>query len=299
MNSTQSQGVHPKTGYSVQGERKLLILEALELYTLSGKTNNVLKVAFADPGSATDLAEVLSRDQAISGNILKIANSACFEQAREIRTISRAVVSLGVEVVKGIALSSSALQTSEQGAEKDPFDRRRLWTHSLACAFLSRKIADMTAWSDAETAFVCGLLHDAGKIVLNMHFPKSYCRVLSRITQEGRTSTLWEDEILGFTHAEVGMWLAQRWKFPKAVVFSIANHHGMIAEDKRYEKITDIVRLADHLCLQGEMCLVKPKLIEPIEDSIAESLSLSDDNLKELRDALAQQRNTLKALFER
>lgn len=278
-------------------EGKMLILEVLELPTLSVVLNKVLRVAGNDRSSADDMAEVISQDQALTSNVLKIANSAYFGLSQKVTTISRAIVVLGFDAVKSIALSASVIDAFRKHANHEHFDRSRFWTHSLACAYMSRKIAGVTHKSQAETAFVCGLLHDIGKIVLDIYFPDSYRCVLNKLDNGRRTSMEAEDEVLGFTHPEVGMWVAQRWKFPKSIIFSIANHHGMIADDARYRSLTATVRVANHLCLQEGICLSNQAVVEPFEDSIPETIGLKAESVKELRDDLAARKDSILSLF--
>jgi putative nucleotidyltransferase with HDIG domain len=278
-------------------EGKLLVLEVLELPTLSVILNKILKVASNGKSGASDMAEVISRDQALTANILKIANSAYFGLSQKVTTIPRAIVVLGFDAIKSIALSASVIEVFRQNSHKNHFDRSKFWTHSLACAYVSKKIAAMTHRAQLETGFVCGLLHDIGKIVLDIYFPDSYQRVLERLADRPSTSTEAEDEMLGFTHAEVGMWLAQRWKFPKAIVFSIANHHGMIADDVRYRSLTSIIRLANHLCLEEGLCLANQALAEPLEDSLMGDIKLEPSDLIQLRETLSSQADSFIALF--
>jgi putative nucleotidyltransferase with HDIG domain len=278
-------------------EGKLLILEVLELPAMSVALNKILKVAGNDRSSASDMAEVISRDPSLTANILKIANSAYFGLSQKVPTVSRAIVVLGFDAVKSIALSASVIEAFDKGSARGHFDRSRFWAHSLACAYLSKKIAGMTHRAELETAFACGLLHDVGKIALDTYFPESYRRVLAKLTDGTATSVEAEDEMLGFTHAEVGMWIAQRWKFPKSIVFSIANHHGMIADDVRYKALTAMVRLANHLCLQEGVCLEDQALGEPFEEEMVDGLKLKADDLAQLREILTTRKNSFMSFF--
>ncbi len=276
---------------------KVLTLEALELPLLPVAMNLALRGASSDRSAATDMAEVISKDQSLTGNILKIANSEHFGLSQDVPTVSRAILVLGFEAVRSIALKVSVMKALSQNAAHDPFDRKRFWIHSLACAYLARKIAGMTHRAELEVTFACGLLHDIGKTLLYMHFPESYRRVLVRLSAGTPTSVEAEDEILGFTHTEVGMWLAQRWKLPKSITFAIANHHGTIADDERYKALTAIVRLADHVCLAGGLCPTEQAFVGPIENSILEDLKVDHNDLAELQHTLGTRKEAFISLF--
>ncbi|MBI4833029.1 MAG: HDOD domain-containing protein, partial [Candidatus Lindowbacteria bacterium] len=150
-------------------EGKRLILEAIELPAPSVITNRIFKLAGNGRSDSSEMAEAISRDQLLTANILRIANSAYFGLSQKVSTVSRAIVVLGFEAVKSIALSASVIEAFRKDDVESRFDRSRFWTHSLACAYLSKRIAGMTHRTKLETGFVCGLLHDVGKIVLDSY----------------------------------------------------------------------------------------------------------------------------------
>ena len=278
-------------------EVKLLTLKVIELPMLSAVINRILKVTGGSHFGSMDMARVISTNRFLAGSILKVANSPCFGLSQDVPEIQRAIGVLGFEGVRSIALSASVMEMFGTDAARNSFDRERFWIHSLACAYLSKRIAAMTHRAEIEMTFVCAVLHDIGKVVLAMCFPGSYRKMLERVAAEELSLAQGEYEMLGFNHAEVGMWLAQRWRFPKAVVFTIANHHGMIAEDERYNSLVAILRLADHLCLAEKICLEEQVFVEPLEDSIMEILKLHHDDLMELRHTLAARKDAFKSLL--
>jgi putative nucleotidyltransferase with HDIG domain len=278
---------------------KLLFLQALTPPTSSLLVDKILKATGDGSLDPEIMAEVISRNRSLSGRILGIANSTCFGLSQQVPTVPRAILVLGFEAVRSLVLTASIMETLANRVENGHFDRDRFWAHSLACAYLSKKIACMTHRAELETAFVSGILHDIGKIAMDFCFPESYRLVLARLADGMLTSVEAEDEILGFTHAEVGTWLAQQWRFPKAVIFTIANHHGTIADDSRYKSLASATRLANHLCSEEGICLAKKILIRPLENSIMEDLKLNQDDLRELRQALAAQKEAFASLVSR
>jgi len=296
ISGTDTADLRPSKRLCGKEELRLLILEVLELPMMPVLISRILKVTGAESGPG-DMARVISTDRALADNILKVANSTFFGLSQEVSAVSRAIKVVGYEAVRSIALSSLLTETVGQNDGICRFDRNRFWTHSLACAYLSKKIAAMTHRAELETTFVCGLLHDIGKALIAIYFPSSYNRVLRRLAAVPLTSVQSEDEVLGFTHAEVGMWLAQRWQFPKAVVFTIANHHGMIARDERYNSLAAILHLADHLCLKEQLSLEERAFVEPLESAILDQLKLGRLDLIELKDALAEGKGAISSLF--
>jgi putative nucleotidyltransferase with HDIG domain len=278
-------------------EGKRLVLEALEIPALSALINKILRVAGEGRPNAQEMAEVISRDPLLTAKILKIANSAYFGLSQEVTTISRAIVVLGFDAVRSVALSASVIEAFRARNTRSRFDRTKFWTHSLACAYLAKRIAGMTHRTRSETGFVCGLLHDIGKIVLDIYFPDSYGRILTRLSSGDVTSVEAEDGILGFSHPEVGMWVTQRWRFPKTIVFTIANHHGVICDDARYKYPTSVVRLANHLCLQEGISLMDGSVVEPLAASVINDLGLDLAGVAHLRAELTARKDSFMSLF--
>jgi putative nucleotidyltransferase with HDIG domain len=154
----------------------------------------------------------------------------------------------------------------------------------------------MTHRADMATTFVCGLMHDIGKAFLTMYFPDTYGIILIKIEGGERTSIQSESDVLGFTHTEVGAWLAQRWSFPKPVISAIANHHGMPEGEQKHSLLASILQLADHICLQERVTLEKRGFVKPLEGIVLEQLGLDYTDVLELRRVLAKDRVGLQSL---
>jgi putative nucleotidyltransferase with HDIG domain len=277
-------------------ELKLLILKTLDIPLLPTAMNTILRISGKNGSRVSNLADVISSNRSLAERILRVANSECFGLSQHISEVHRAIKVLGYEAVKSLSLSVLVMDALAEKREPGLFDHQRFWTHSLACAYLSRKIAALTHQAEMEMMFVCGLLHDIGKAFLMMHFPDSYNHVITLVETGPLTAFQGEEQVLGFTHAEVGMWLVQRWNLPKPVVFTIANHHYAVERGERHDALTSILRLADHLCLSELMSLENRRLVEPLEKVIMENLKFADSDLNDLRGALVQERSKLRAL---
>ena len=195
--------------------------------------------------STQEVARVISQDPAIAAKILQIANSAYFGQRREVSTISRAVVVLGLEMIMNLVLATSVFQSlaseSVPGLEQEEF-----WKHCLTCGMaastLERTISRKR--KRAEIAMLAGTLHDLGKLVLAQYMPERYTEVLS--ASRNQQLDLWEveQEILGTTHAAVGGHLAEWWNLPARISDALHWHHEP-GESERDAKMTAVVHFAD------------------------------------------------------
>ncbi len=177
--------------------------------------------------SVSDLQHVISSDQALAARILKIANSALFATRSEITTISHAVVILGFTTLRSVVMASSIQRVFMDGSRRvGSLGDSALWEHSLAVAIAARELATRMGTVSAEEAFVSGLLHDIGKLVLNKNLEKQYQDVLNEVFLGNETFIDAENRILGFNHAHLGALVARKWKLPDIVANAIFYHHN-------------------------------------------------------------------------
>ncbi len=209
--------------------RLSLILQQLdELPTLPVVMVRLLEVTADQGSSATDVADLLSSDPALSSRVLQMVRRADSGVRGEVASVARAVVLLGFEAVRNAALAVSVFQTF--AGDKQPaghFDRQEFWKHSIAVAAAAELLAKATKEDpatvaklpvvDLDEAFVAGLLHDLGKVALDAVLPKSFDRVVeAAVLLRGDIADL-EHSIIGMNHMVVGKRLAEQWKLPAAV----------------------------------------------------------------------------------
>ncbi len=211
-------------------------------------TRQLMSVLNNEKASATDVAKVLSSDQALAGKVLKLVNSSFYGVPKEVTTISRAVVILGFTGIRNLALgfgSVEALQKMNTGMDMNEF-----WSHGLAngaacqalVPFLNRRM-------DPEEAFIAGLMHDIGAYVLATAVPDIYQPILAdrkgdRLAREA--------EEIGLTHAQVGQGLLQFWQLPDAFADAARYHHDVAKATNGERPLTNLVGLADVMaCIHG------------------------------------------------
>jgi HD-like signal output (HDOD) protein/CheY-like chemotaxis protein len=175
---------------------------------------------------AEEIGEIVLKDLAMTAKNLKLVNSAFFGLGREVSSPTDAVTYLGLDTIKSLVLSIHAF-SQFNNAKFGGFSIDALWAHSQKTAGAAKEIAQI---EDAgpkvmDEAFVAGLLHDIGKLILASNFAAEYDSVLE--TAAGRTATLLEAEqqTFGANHAEIGGYLLGLWGLPVAVVEAIALHH--------------------------------------------------------------------------
>ena len=179
-----------------------------------------------DPAtSARDISQLISTDQALTVKILKVANSAFFGFPRKIATVQLAIVVLGFETVKNLGLSVAVLKRFHAGKAHPLFDRQQFWEHSIGCGVAARMLARKRNRKLEGEAFVAGVLHDIGKLILIEYFPDEFGESLELARDELLTISEAEIKIIGVTHAEIGGWLAEKWNLPESLVQAITHHH--------------------------------------------------------------------------
>jgi putative nucleotidyltransferase with HDIG domain len=229
-----------------QSKRIKRITDSLiSLPTLPTVIAKMLELVDNPRTSASSLAGLIMQDQVLTARILKLANSSFYAFPRQIATVKLALVVLGFESVKEMALSLSVL-SSLKGESNRHFDISQFWQHSVSVGAGSRMLARETCYRLAGEAFVAGLLHDIGKVVLSQYLPEEFAEVQDRIWERGQPCEEAEKIVLGVTHAEIGAWLAERWNLPVTLVEAIRWHHHPEACPRNPE-LPLLVCLSDYL----------------------------------------------------
>lgn len=206
-----------------------------------------------DPESnAADVAKSLSRDEGLVLRILKLANSAAYGMTRKISNISEAIALLGYKSVSNIVLAATVYSSMDKGLSGYALDRGELWRHSLMVAYTARELAKITEKVTAEDAYVGGLLHDIGKVILNDYVRFGYGIIVKMVEEKHIPFTEAEVQVLGFDHAAIGEILISKWDMPESYRTVVAYHHkpNELPEDKmQYQPLLDVVTLANTICL--------------------------------------------------
>ena len=206
-----------------------------------------------DPDSnAADVAQSLSRDEGLVLRVLKLANSAAYGQTRSISNISEAIALLGYKSVSNIILAATVYSAMDKGLTGYALDRGELWRHSLMVAYTARYLAKLTGKVSTEDAYVGGLLHDIGKVILNDYVRFGYGIIVKMVEEKHIPFTEAEWEVLGFDHAMIGEILVSRWEMPEAYRIAVAYHHkpNELPEDKlQHQPLLDVVTVANTICL--------------------------------------------------
>lgn len=243
-----------------------------------------------DSGDSKELSGIIEKDPSLSIKILRMVNSAYCGLSHRVENIRQAVTILGTNAVRNIAICTSVHEVFNHGKGGADFNLKLFWWHSLKCAVLSRLIAKKSGYSNADEAFLSGLLHDIGRLVLWVNFPEQYAE-LSEACKDKPHLLLDGETRLGVTHCEIGAWLLHRWKLPPHMADAILCHHESKSKIFKAFPLVQIVYVANDLCQEPVQGVEKgTKVAEDVFGfkgiEIEEFLSQADEETKQVAQSL-------------
>jgi HD-like signal output (HDOD) protein len=218
------------------------------LATLPEVTAKIIETVEDPRSTAAKLHQIVTHDPALVTRILKVVNSAFYGLPGQIGSVERAIVLLGLNAVKNIAVAASIGQLFRAGKLCPGFSARDLWTHCIAVGVAARDLAKQMKLPIAEEAFLCGMIHDVGILIGLQTFPQQ----VSQVCEAAKTSELsfcdLERQIMGMDHQQLGAALAEQWKFPRSCQLVAGYHHRPNALLEQNRMLVNVVYVADTLC---------------------------------------------------
>ena len=203
----------------------------------------------SDPNSQmSDMVAVLARDPALVARLIRVSNSALYGRGEETTSLGQAVVRLGANTVRSLVMAAAMKSLFPLDKTNIGVWGQALWQHSIECGLASRRVAQVAGSTDPEEAFVAGVLHDVGKVVILLHKPEEYRLILKRQTADREGCAAAERAVLGFDHTEVGLLLLKKWQMPGNLQACVRYHHDPAGADKdqRLAKIIAVGNFLSH-----------------------------------------------------
>jgi putative nucleotidyltransferase with HDIG domain len=191
------------------------------------------------------IVDLISHDKSLAAQCLHMANSPLFGRWRNVDSVRTAVIALGVEKVRDIAMSCCVLKMLPK--DQPVIDPRAFWEHSLGVALVSRRLARRIGFRDPEKAYLAGLLHDLGIIVNLLVIPEEFRDVSAHAFANKLPFHEAEAELIGITHCLSGAFLAEHWHLSSDALEVIRRHHD-VEHASLYRGLTGIVHIADLIC---------------------------------------------------
>ncbi|HWB53793.1 MAG TPA: HDOD domain-containing protein [Tepidisphaeraceae bacterium] len=274
-------------------KRAELIVQQLEqLPTLPAVAVRVLEVTANDSAEVSEVVRLIHSDQSLTTRILQLCNRAEIGLRNQITTVERAVILLGFEAVRSAVLAVSVFQTfgpATRGSDVH-FKRDEFWKHSIAVACAAERLADLAGHqSAASEAFVCGLLHDLGKVALDAVLPKSFDKVVEAADLLRGDIADIERSVIGIDHMVIGKRLAERWALPPAVrdcIWLHGQNPSALPSTVADGTLVNLITLADAIARQQHVGYSGNYHFTASPVMLCQALKLSAEDVQTVRDEL-------------
>lgn len=242
---------------AVLADPKARVLEAVKkvnsFATLPEVTAKIIATVEDPKSTASTLHKIVSHDPALVTRIMKVVNSAFYGLPGQIGSIERAIVLLGLNAIKNIAVAASLGQLFRGAKLCEGFTAKDLWTHCIAVGVAARELARQMKLPVADEAFLAGMIHDVGILISLQTQPEQLKQVCEAAKSSERPFVELEKEILGgVDHQQMGMCLAEQWRFPKSCQLVAGYHHQPAALGEQNRLLVTLVYVADTICCQSK-----------------------------------------------
>jgi putative nucleotidyltransferase with HDIG domain len=221
-----------------------------------------------------EISRFVSNDPALTSKVLKMVNSAVYGFPGRISSVSHAIMLLGLNVVKGLLLGVSVFEIMQKSMVG-------LWEHSVSCAVTSRIIAKRKGLAEPDEISVAGLLHDVGKVILNLRYPEIYLEAMKEAAEKEILIGAAEENLFGKSHDTVGMWLTEKWHFPSNLVEAIEYHHKPHLA-KLAPMDTAVVHFSDILVRARGLGFAGDALMPALNTTAFEMLNLTEGDIRDI-----------------
>jgi len=222
-----------------------LVKETTSLPTIPIVATKVLRLLDEPEAEIGEIAELILSDQVMAARVIKMVNSPVFRPVERIKSIKQAILRLGDQQIREIALACSFVDVFN--GKDGVFAVKTFWEHSFGVGIIARIIAERIRYPEPEKAYITGVVHDIGEVFLSYYLKKDFEKIVGMIRGTTRTFVQAEAKLLGTTHCEIGYCLAQKWNFPADYCDVIAHHHDPHASTDD-PTLTAIINLADLFC---------------------------------------------------
>ncbi|TWT45339.1 HDOD domain protein [Phycisphaerae bacterium RAS1] len=291
----------PNTVDSAAGPLPPHLLKAIsrvtEISSLPEITTRIVQAVEDPKATAHDLHEIVKSDPALATKILKVVNSAFYGLPAQIASLDRAILMLGLSAVKNIALAASLTRLFKAEPLGPQFEPRDLWRHCIAVGVCARMLAESGGCSRPDEAFVAGLVHDMGLLIVQQTFGDKLREVVTRCFSAPTSFCATEQSIIGADHQAFGAALAAKWKFPPALRNVITFHHDPGALRPEFKKLVTEVYVADTLCCQQQCGFWLTAGTQTIPDEMLSLISVERSQLDEIAAALPERIQEAEAIF--
>ncbi len=277
-------GTEPEAEVTPDSKVKEVTEKAMDLPVLPATAQKVLSIMSDPDVSIEKIKRIISSDPGLATKILKVANSAFYGGYRNIQNLTQAILRLGLNAVRNIVVATSMKNVYKRFGLAE----KLLWEQMIGSALASSIIAKQTRATDTEDAFIGGLLHDVGKVVLNNEYPEDFAKIMERVYNESISYSEAEAGIFGFSHRKVGAGLVKKWGFPESIERLLINFDDPeeVVKDRALYNLVTVITMSDRICQKFGTGWRKAYGDEVDFGNLPEVLGFDEDSLAEVLESI-------------
>lgn len=268
---------------NIKNQIESIITRIDQLPPLPEVASKVINMVNNPDVSFKQVALEIAKNQAMTANILKLCNSAFFSKGKEITSIDRAIVTLGLKEVKDIVLLVAAKPVLDKPVMGYDLGQGDLWKQGLAVATMARDIALNRKHKEiADVVFTGGIIHNVGKVVIALFVQQAFMKILDEVQANGITFHEAEKSVLGFNHQEVGEKILEKWNFPPVLRSIVRYYQDPELAPAEHQLEVSIVHIANAICLMGGVGIGNDGLYHEMKDFAIKKSGLTQNDLEAL-----------------
>ncbi len=253
------------------------------LPTMPEVATKILNMVNDPEVSFKSVAEELSKDQSMTTNILKLCNSAYFSKGKEITSIERAIVTLGIKEVTNIVMVIAAKPILDKYVIGYDLGKGELWKQGLIVGTLSKKIALMKGRKDiSDVVFTGGIIHNIGKTVISIFVQNTYNDILEEVQKNNVTFNEAEKTIMGYSHQEISEKILDKWNFPPVLKSIVRFYAEPDLAPAEYKTEVSIVHIANTISIMAGIGIGSDGLYHQLSKIAIDTLKITGPELEEL-----------------
>lgn len=272
-----------------------LVKTITEISTLPQVALRVMEVVNDAHAGAADLCRIVEADPSLGSRVLRCVNSAAYGMNERVTDLRRAIIFLGFNQVRNLAVTASVADVFRGNEPIGPYRRAQLWQHLVSVAVCARMIATRRSMPQFEETFLAGLLHDFGIILEDQYCHQPFAEMLQAIKPEDRLIQR-EQEYLGFDHTMLGYRIGKKWKFPDSALSAICYHHASETCRDAHAPVVACVELANFICTMCGRSSIGLALLDPPLSAL-KTLGVTRGDVKVLAQDLDEELERNRKLF--
>lgn len=271
--------------------------QTIEIATLPEVTIQIIQVVQDPKSTAHDLHKIVRNDPALSSRVLRVVNSAFYGLPGQIGSIDRAIMLLGLNAVKNIAIAASLSKMFKTKPTCDDFTGKELWTHSVAVGATNKLITSEIGLALPDEAFLAGLIHDIGLVAIMQCKSETIPELVNQV-KAGIPFCKAEEAVYGTTHQAIGAALAEKWKFPRSFQYVTGFHHNPEELTPENRLLAVVTHMSDYLCCKAGFGLIQDIEQKIPSNAMLEELDITPEQIEKVTGNIEEELEVVRTLIE-